>query len=158
MLSLISNIRTNRIKKKVVVGFKSDLDNYSTDNLVPQNELEENIIYFYTPNELKKKYGNVKNIENKIRIGGLVLEDSVVINKNESIFEITDKKDNIKVFFKGQLPDLFREGQGIVAEGILKDNKLIANQVLAKHDENYMPPEVADALIKSGVWQGEKKK
>ena len=120
--------------------------------------LEENIIYFYTPNELKKKYGNVKNIENKIRIGGLVLEDSVVINKNESIFEITDKKDNVKVFFKGQLPDLFREGQGIVAEGILKDNKLIANQVLAKHDENYMPPEVADALIKSGVWQGEKKK
>jgi len=120
--------------------------------------LEENIIYFYTPNELKKKYGNVKNIENKIRIGGLVLEDSVVIYKNESIFEITDKKDNIKVFFKGQLPDLFREGQGIVAEGILKDNKLIANQVLAKHDENYMPPEVADALIKSGVWQGEKKK
>ena len=120
--------------------------------------LEENIIYFYTPNELKKKYGNVKNIENKIRIGGLVLEDSVVINKNESIFEITDKKDNIKIFFKGQLPDLFREGQGIVAEGILKDNKLIANQVLAKHDENYMPPEVADSLIKSGVWQGEKKK
>ena len=120
--------------------------------------LEENIIYFYTPNELKKKYGNVKNIENKIRIGGLVLEDSVIIDKNESIFEITDKKDNIKVFFKGQLPDLFREGQGIVAEGILKDNKLIANQVLAKHDENYMPPEVADALIKSGVWQGEKKK
>ena len=120
--------------------------------------LKENIIYFYTPNELKKKYGNVKNIENKIRIGGLVLEDSVVINKNESIFEITDKKDNIKVFFKGQLPDLFREGQGIVAEGILKDNKLIANQVLAKHDENYMPPEVADALIKRGVWQGEKKK
>ena len=120
--------------------------------------LKENIVYFYTPNELKKKYGNVKNIENKIRIGGLVLEDSVIINKNESIFEITDKKDNIKVFFKGQLPDLFREGQGIVAEGILKDNKLIANQVLAKHDENYMPPEVADALIKSGVWQGEKKK
>ena len=120
--------------------------------------LKENIIYFYTPNELKKKYGNVKNIENKIRIGGLVLEDSVVINTNESVFEITDKKDNIKVFFKGQLPDLFREGQGIVAEGILKDNKLIANQVLAKHDENYMPPEVADALIKSGVWQGEKKK
>ena len=120
--------------------------------------LKENIIYFYTPNELKKKYGNVKNIENKIRIGGLVLEDSVVINKNETIFEITDKKNNIKVLFKGQLPDLFREGQGIVAEGILKDNKLIANQVLAKHDENYMPPEVADALIKSGVWQGEKKK
>ena len=120
--------------------------------------LKENIIYFYTPNELKKKYGNVKNIDNKIRIGGLVLEDSVIIYKNTSIFEITDKKDVIKVFFKGQLPDLFREGQGIVAEGILKDNKLIASQVLAKHDENYMPPEVADALIKNGVWKGEEKK
>ena len=120
--------------------------------------LNENIIYFYTPNELKKKYGNVKNIDNKIRIGGLVLEDSVIIDKNTSIFEITDKKDVIKVFFKGQLPDLFREGQGIVAEGILKDNKLIASQVLAKHDENYMPPEVADALIKNGVWKGEEKK
>ena len=120
--------------------------------------LKENIIYFYTPNELKKKYGNVKNIDNKIRIGGLVLEDSVIIDKNTSIFEITDKKDVIKVFFKGQLPDLFREGQGIVAEGMLKDNKLIASQVLAKHDENYMPPEVADALIKNGVWKGEEKK
>jgi cytochrome c-type biogenesis protein CcmE len=120
--------------------------------------LNENIIYFYTPNELKKKYGNVKNIDNKIRIGGLVLEDSVIIDKNTSIFEITDKKDVIKVFFKGQLPDLFREGQGIVAEGILKNNKLIASQVLAKHDENYMPPEVADALIKNGVWKGEEKK
>ena len=120
--------------------------------------LNENIVYFYTPNELKKKYGNVKNIDNKIRIGGLVLEDSVIIDKNTSIFEITDKKDVIKVFFKGQLPDLFREGQGIVAEGILKDNKLIASQVLAKHDENYMPPEVADALIKNGVWKGEEKK
>ena len=120
--------------------------------------LKENIIYLYTPNELKKKYGNVKNIDNKIRIGGLVLEDSVIIDKNTSIFEITDKKDVIKVFFKGQLPDLFREGQGIVAEGILKDNKLIASQVLAKHDENYMPPEVADALIKNGVWKGEEKK
>ena len=120
--------------------------------------LKENIVYFYTPNELKKKYGNVNNIDNKIRIGGLVLEDSVIIDKNTSIFEITDKKDVIKVFFKGQLPDLFREGQGIVAEGILKDNKLIASQVLAKHDENYMPPEVADALIKNGVWKGEEKK
>ena len=97
-------------------------------------------------------------VNNKIRIGGLVLEDSVIIDKNTSIFEITDKKDVIKVFFKGQLPDLFREGQGIVAEGILKDNKLIASQVLAKHDENYMPPEVADALIKNGVWKGEEKK
>ena len=120
--------------------------------------LKENIIYFYTPNELREKYGEVENINNKIRIGGLVLKGSVIIDKNISIFKITDKKNEIKVFYKGQLPDLFREGQGIVAEGIFQDNKLIASQVLAKHDENYMPPEVADALIKSGVWQGEKKK
>ena len=120
--------------------------------------LKENIIYFYTPNELKKKYGSIKNINNKIRIGGLVLKNSLVIDDNVSFFEITDKKDKIKVYFKGQLPDLFREGQGIVAEGILQDNKLIASQVLAKHDENYMPPEVADALIRNGVWKGEEKK
>ena len=120
--------------------------------------LKENIIYFYTPNELREKYGEVKNINNKIRIGGLVLKGSVIIDKNISIFKITDKKNEIKVFYKGQLPDLFREGQGIVAEGIFQDNKLIASQVLAKHDENYMPPEVADALIKNGVWKGEGKK
>jgi len=120
--------------------------------------LKENIIYFYTPNELREKYGEVENINNKIRIGGLVLKGSVIIDKNISIFKITDKKNEIKVFYKGQLPDLFREGQGIVAEGIFQDNKLIASQVLAKHDENYMPPEVADALIKNGVWKGEEKK
>ena len=120
--------------------------------------LKENIIYFYTPNELREKYGEVENINNKIRIGGLVLKGSVIIDKNISIFKITDKKNEIKVFYKGQLPDLFREGQGIVAEGIFQDNKLIANQVLAKHDENYMPPEVADALIKNGVWKGEGEK
>ena len=120
--------------------------------------LKENIIYFYTPNELREKYGEVENINNKIRIGGLVLEGSVISDKNISIFKITDKKNEIKVFYKGQLPDLFREGQGIVAEGIFQDNKLIASQVLAKHDENYMPPEVADALIKNGVWKGEVEK
>ena len=120
--------------------------------------LKENIIYFYTPNELREKYGEVENINNKIRIGGLVLKGSVIIDKNISVFKITDKKKEIKVFYKGQLPDLFREGQGIVAEGIFQDNKLIASQVLAKHDENYMPPEVADALIKNGVWKGEGKK
>ena len=120
--------------------------------------LKENIIYFYTPNELREKYGEIENINNKIRIGGLVLKGSVIIDKNISIFKITDKKNEIKVFYKGQLPDLFREEQGIVAEGIFQDNKLIASQVLAKHDENYMPPEVADALIKNGVWKGEGKK
>ena len=73
-------------------------------------------------------------------------------------FDITDRNHQIEVLFDGPLPDLFREGQGIVVEGMFRNNKLIASEVLAKHDENYMPPEVADALIKNGVWQGEKKR
>ena len=116
--------------------------------------LRDNIVYFYTPNELKNKYADSKNIESKIRFGGLVLENSVIKNKNIVEFTITDKKSEIPVIFDGQLPDLFREGQGIVAEGIFNEDKLIANQVLAKHDENYMPPEVADALKKNGSWKG----
>ena len=102
--------------------------------------LRDNIIYFFTPNELKIKYGDNENIKRKIRVGGLVLENSVVKNNDIVNFTITDKKNEILVVFNGQLPDLFREGQGIVAEGNFKDNKLIATQVLAKHDENYMPP------------------
>ena len=120
--------------------------------------LRDNIIYFFTPNELKIKYGDNENIKRKIRVGGLVLENSVV-KKNDIVnFTITDNKNEILVVFNGQLPDLFREGQGIVAEGIFKENKLIATQVLAKHDENYMPPEVADALKKNGAWKGDKDK
>ena len=119
--------------------------------------LEENIIYFFTPNEIKMKYGNRANIQNTIRVGGLVLENSVIEKDGITKFKITDRSDKLEVLFDGLLPDLFREGQGIVVEGIFQNNKLIANQVLAKHDENYMPPEVADALIKNGVWQGEKK-
>ena len=119
--------------------------------------LKDNIIYFYSPNDLKLKYGKIENIKNVIRVGGLVLEESVIIKGNKTIFEITDRTHQIKVSFDGSLPDLFREGQGIVVEGEFIDNKLIANQVLAKHDENYMPPEVADALMKNGIWQGGKK-
>ena len=119
--------------------------------------LEENIIYFFTPNEIKMKYGNKANIQNTIRVGGLVLENSVIEKNGITKFNITDRSYKIEVLFDGLLPDLFREGQGIVVEGIFQNNKLIASQVLAKHDENYMPPEVADALIKNGVWQGEKK-
>ena len=120
--------------------------------------LRDNIIYFFTPNELKIKYGDNENIKRKIRVGGLVLENSLVKNNDIVNFTITDKKNEILVVFNGQLPDLFREGQGIVAEGNFKDNKLIATQVLAKHDENYMPPEVADALKKNGAWKGDKDK
>ena len=117
--------------------------------------LEDNIVYFYTPNDLIKKFGDTQNIQNKIRIGGLVLESSIKKEGEKTIFMITDRKKEVKVLFKGPLPDLFREGQGIVAEGMFQKNNFIASEVLAKHDENYMPPEVADALKKNNVWKGD---
>ena len=95
--------------------------------------LEENIVYFFTPNEIKMKYGNKANIQNKIRIGGLVLENSVIEKDGINVFNITDRSHQIEVLFDGLLPDLFREGQGIVVEGVLQNNKLVASQVLAKH-------------------------
>ena len=117
--------------------------------------LEDNIVYFYTPNDLIEKFGDTKNIQNKIRIGGLVLESSIKKEGEKIIFMITDRKKEVKVLFDGPLPDLFREGQGIVAEGMFQNNNFIASEVLAKHDENYMPPEVADALKKNNVWKGD---
>ena len=117
--------------------------------------LEDNIVYFYTPNDLNEKFGDTQNIQNKIRIGGLVLESSIKKEGEKTIFMITDRKKEVKVLFDGPLPDLFREGQGIVAEGMFQNNNFIASEVLAKHDENYMPPEVADALKKNNVWKGD---
>ena len=117
--------------------------------------LEDNIVYFYTPNDLIEKFGDTENIQNKIRIGGLVLESSIKKEGEKTIFMITDRKKEVKVLFEGPLPDLFREGQGIVAEGMFQNNNFIASEVLAKHDENYMPPEVADALKKNNVWKGD---
>ena len=111
---------------------------------------EDNIVFFYSPTELKDK--NVSDGRN-IRIGGLVEKGSVKKNEGAVIlFQVTDLTSSIKVNYKGLLPDLFREGQGVVAEGKLKNGIFIASSVLAKHDENYMPPEVADALKKSGKW------
>ena len=113
----------------------------------------ENISYFYTPSEI-----NISNIaiNQQLRIGGFVENNSFTkISSNEFSFKITDEKKSIPVNFSGILPDLFREGQGIVAEGVFQNNNFIASEVLAKHDENYMPPEVADALKKSNVWKGE---
>ena len=118
--------------------------------------LEENVIYFQSPSEIK----DVAELERKkIRIGGMVKKDSLSMNINEINFIITDFKNEINVTYTGAVPNLFAEEKGVVAEGFLKDrNVFSATKILAKHDENYMPPEVADALIKSGVWQGEKKK
>ena len=106
--------------------------------------LEENVVYFQSPSEIK----NVTEIrEKKIRIGGMVKKDSVSINMNEINFIITDFKNEINVIYSGVVPNLFQEGKGVVAEGFLKDrNFFLASKILAKHDENYMPPEVKEAL------------
>ena len=106
--------------------------------------LEENVVYFQSPSEIK----NVAEIsEKKIRIGGMVKKDSVSINMNEINFIITDFKNEINVIYSGVVPNLFQEGKGVVAEGFLKDrNFFLASKILAKHDENYMPPEVKAAL------------
>ena len=105
------------------------------------------MVYFYAPQEIK----NLTNIPtNKIRIGGLVKEGSIKKNNNTYVFIITDYKNEIFVEYNGLLPNLFIEGKSTVAEGVLKDKKyFIASTILAKHDENYMPPEVANSLKKT---------
>ena len=112
----------------------------------------DSIIYFYSPTELLNK----NNIENKlIRIGGLVKTGTLKRKENLKInFVVEDGKNEIKVEYQGILPDLFREGQGVICEGkVIKNDIFFAYKILAKHDENYMPPEVADALKKSGKWR-----
>ena len=115
--------------------------------------LKDNIVFFYSPTEMIEKFKTKKNVE-KIRIGGLVVKNSLKQNKSKVEFEITDNKTKIKINFSGILPDLFREEQGVVIEGYIKKNIFEATEVLAKHDENYMPKEVADTLKANGNWKG----
>ena len=106
--------------------------------------LEENVVYFQSPTEIKL-LSELK--DNKIRVGGMVKKDSISINANEVRFIITDFKNEINVTYTGAVPNLFAEEKGVVAEGFLKDrNVFSATKILAKHDENYMPPEVKAAL------------
>ena len=107
--------------------------------------LEENVVYFISPTEIK----NLPEIDNKkrIRVGGMVKEETIKLNQNEVSFVITDFKNEINVIYSGAIPNLFSEGKGVVAEGYLKDRSFFnAKKILAKHDENYMPPEVKEAL------------
>ncbi len=119
---------------------------------------EDNIVFFYSPTDLATKD---LSPDRRIRIGGIVVEDSVR-KKPDGVtveFRVTDFENTVTVTYRGILPDLFREGQGIVAGGkIGPDRVFVADEVLAKHDENYMPPEVADALKKSGHWREEASK
>ncbi|MGL4494784.1 MAG: cytochrome c maturation protein CcmE [Beijerinckiaceae bacterium] len=114
--------------------------------------MKDTITYYYPPTEVVEK--NVKP-GTRFRLGGLVKEGTVQRVDGLNVkFGVTDTNKTIAVAYTGQLPDLFREGQGIVAEGVLQpDGSFRADTVLAKHDENYMPREVADALKKQGVWQ-----
>mgnify|MGYP002015430669 FL=1 len=112
---------------------------------------EDNIVFFYSPTELVDKKPDPAQ---RLRIGGLVMAGSVEKLEGAVVaFAITDTAKTVTVQYKGILPDLFREGQGVVAEGHLKGGVFQADEVLAKHDENYMPPEVAQALKKSGQWK-----
>jgi len=106
--------------------------------------LEENVVYFVSPTEIK----NLAELDKKkVRVGGMVKEGSIQTSSNQISFIITDFKHEINVSFSGAVPNLFAEGKGVVAEGFLRDrNFLNAKKILAKHDENYMPPEVKEAL------------
>ena len=108
----------------------------------------DNLLYFFTPTDIIE---NKAPIGKSFRLGGLVVTGSVIRKDMNVIFSLTDNNKTIKVSYEGILPDLFREGQGIVATGSLDGNLFIATTVLAKHDENYMPPEVADALLDSSL-------
>lgn len=112
--------------------------------------LRENIVFFYTPSEIPADADG-----RAIRLGGLVKPGSVQISGLNSDFVVTDGEADIAVRFDGALPSLFREGQGVVAEGRIAGGVLTASNVLAKHDETYMPREVAESLRDKGVWQGE---
>ncbi len=106
--------------------------------------LEENVVYFQSPTEIKL-LGEAK--KKKFRVGGMVKDNSIFIGSKEIKFIITDFKNEINVIYSGAVPNLFAEGKGVVAEGYLRDkNFFLATKILAKHDENYMPPEVKAAL------------
>tara|TARA_B100000674_G_scaffold453216_1_gene425331 strand:+ start:577 stop:996 length:420 start_codon:yes stop_codon:yes gene_type:complete len=108
------------------------------------NLLKENVVYFKSPTDIK----NLNKVESKrIRVGGMVKEKSIEINDSNLKFIVTDFKNEIIVTFSGAIPNLFEEGKGVVVEGYLKDRKYLkAEKILAKHDENYMPPEVKEAI------------
>ena len=101
--------------------------------------LEDNVLYFLSPTEIKDKQN--LNLNKQIRIGGMVKEESIFVNDDEIKFIVTDLKNEIIVIYKGTVPNLFAEGKGVIAEGMLQDkNYFVAKRILAKHDENYMPP------------------
>ncbi|MEZ5872425.1 MAG: cytochrome c maturation protein CcmE [Nitratireductor sp.] len=120
--------------------------------LLVMTALRDEIVFFYTPSDIL--VDGKASAGQRIRLGGLVKEQSIVKDGENITFVVTDTDKEIPVSYSGILPDLFREGQGVVAEGVVgPGGSFVADTVLAKHDENYMPKEVADALKEKGVWQ-----
>ena len=113
--------------------------------------LRDNIVFFYTPSEIIQ---SDRSSLQQLRLGGLVKDGTIKIEGMQSVFIVTDGNFDITVRYNNALPSLFREGQGVVAEGQIENGIFMAQNVLAKHDENYMPAEVADKLKQQGVWQG----
>ncbi len=144
---------TPKSQRLIILIFFLSLLSLST--FLVLKSLEDNIVYFYSPTEIKKKVKlNQLDLSKKIRIGGLVKKDSIYKEAQKITFKIYDGIDEISVVYDGILPDLFREDQGIVALGKVVNNNFNAIEILAKHDENYMPKEVSDMLKKNGKWKG----
>lgn len=122
-----------------------------TATALTMTAFQDNIVFFYSPSDLQTKQVG----ERSFRLGGLVEEGSVkkLPDGVTTQFRVTDTVNAVAVSYRGQLPDLFREGQGVVAEGKLAGGTFVAREVLAKHDEKYMPPEVTDALKRAGVYK-----
>ena len=127
-----------------------------TATLLILSNTKKNIVFFYTPTELLQ---NNIALDKKLRIGGYVKKSSFIEKSlNDYEFKITDNTNELLIFYRGILPDLFREGQGTVIEGFLdKDNNIIASKVFAKHDENYMPESIKKELEKNNQWKKEYK-
>ena len=113
--------------------------------------LRENIVFFVTPSEVTDIHLSAE----RIRLGGLVADGSILIDGTVAQFDVTDESATFTIRYDGALPDLFREGQGIIAEGAFRDNLFVADTVLAKHDETYMPRAIKESLEEQGVWKGE---
>ena len=145
---------SKKVKKRLIIILLSVLVLLIATLLITIN-LRDNIIYFYSPSELQETTINKRNI---IRVGGLVKEGSYKYNDKTKIysFVITDNSNEVNVSFVGIIPNLFAENKGVVVEGLAIDKvNFTALKVLAKHDENYMPPEVIEALKQEGQWQDE---
>ena len=133
---------TNKVKKKIFFTTIFILIVFVSFYII-FNNLKNNLLYFKTPTEIKIYDNNSK--KKIIRVGGMVKKDSITIDKDKINFVITDFKNEVNVVYKGAVPSLFLEEKGVIAEGVLEDNNFfVAKKILAKHDENYMPPELKD--------------